>query len=117
MASMVADEMGVRGLACLGYPFHPPGRVVNGADSARVAHLRELRTPTLVLQGTRDSFGSREQVRRYALSPAIRVHWLDDGDHGFKPRKTSGRTEQHNWNEGIDILAGFLDELTKRKMP
>ncbi len=54
MASMVADEMGVRGLACLGYPFHPPGR----PDSVRIAHLKELLTPTLVLQGTRDSFGS-----------------------------------------------------------
>ena len=108
MASMVADEMGVRGLVCLGYPFHPPGR----ADSARVAHLESLHTPTLILQGERDSFGSPEQVQSYDLSSAIHIHWLDDGDHGFKPRKKSGRTEQQNWDEGLDTLHGFLTELT-----
>lgn len=113
MASMVADEMAVRGLTCLGYPFHPPGR----ADSNRVAHLKTLRTPALILQGTRDAFGSPEQVEGYDLSPAIRVRWLDDGNHGFKPRKKSGRTEQQNWGEGIDALSGFLTELLKREEP
>ena len=109
MASMVADEMGVRGLVCLGYPFHPPGRT----DKARVGHLTELRTPTLILQGTRDSFGSPEEVAGYDLTPAIRVHWLEDGDHGFKPRKKSGRTERQNWDEGLETLHGFLTELTE----
>ena len=113
MASMVADEMGVRGLACLGYPFHPPGR----ADGTRVAHLKTLCTPALILQGTRDPFGSPEQVRGYDLSPAIRVHWLDDGDHDFKPRKTSGRTQQQNWDEGVDTLSGFLTKLLIREEP
>ena len=113
MASMVADERGVRGLVCLGYPFHPPGR----ADSVRVAHLKDLRTPTLILQGTRDSFGSPEQVQGYDLSPAIHVHWLDDGDHGFRPRKKSGRTELQNWDEGLQALNGFLAGLTQGKGP
>jgi predicted alpha/beta-hydrolase family hydrolase len=111
MASMVADETGVRGLACLGYPFHPPGRL----DRVRVAHLNELRAPALILQGTRDPFGSPEQVEGYGLPPSIRVHWLDDGDHGFKPRKASGRTERGNWDEGIEVLSGFLAALTQGK--
>lgn len=106
IASMVADETGVRGLACLGYPFHPPGRT----STARVAHLKTLRTPALIVQGTRDPFGSRQEVEGYGLSPAIRVHWLEDGDHGFRPRKKSGRTEPQNWNEAIDALAVFLAE-------
>jgi predicted alpha/beta-hydrolase family hydrolase len=55
MASLVADEAAVRGLVCLGYPFHPPGQ----PDRLRTAHLRELRTPTLIVQGTRDALGSR----------------------------------------------------------
>ena len=104
IASMVADETGVRGLVCLGYPFHPPGR----PQDPRIDHLRQLRTPTLILQGARDPFGPPEEVRGYALSPAIRVRWLEDGDHGFKPRKASGRTERQNWNEAIDTLAGFV---------
>jgi uncharacterized protein len=53
IASMIADETGVRGLVCLGYPFHPPGK----PEQTRTRHLEQLRTPALILQGTRDSFG------------------------------------------------------------
>ena len=107
IASMIADETGVRGLACLGYPFHPPGRL----EKLRVDHLQALKTPTLILQGTRDPFGSLEEVPGYPLSPAIRLHWLEDGDHGFTPRKLSSRTETQNWNEAISALAGFAATL------
>ena len=58
VASMVADEAGVAGLLCLGYPFHPPGR----PEKLRTAHLASLRTPTLILQGARDSLGNRADV-------------------------------------------------------
>jgi len=107
IASMVADAAGVRGLVCLGYPFHPPGK----PEKTRTAHLAELRTPTLILQGTRDSLGNAEAVAGYTLSPAIRLHWLEDGDHGFKPRKASGRTEAGNWAEAIEALADFTRGL------
>jgi predicted alpha/beta-hydrolase family hydrolase len=106
-ASMIADETGVCGLVCLGYPFHPPGR----PQTPRTDHLRHLRTPTLILQGARDPFGPPDEVRGYALSPAIRVHWLEDGDHGFKPRKASGRSERQNWDEGIEAFADFVADL------
>jgi len=55
IASMVADESGVRALVCLGYPFHPQGN----SEKLRVAHLTALRTPTLIVQGTRDPFRDR----------------------------------------------------------
>jgi hypothetical protein len=106
MASMVADELGVRALVCLGYPFHAPGR----ADSPRIAHLRTLVTPALIVQGTRDPFGHQHEVEEYGLSPAIRIHWLDDGDHDFKPRASSGRTQEQNWTEAVDVVARFLGE-------
>ena len=107
IASMIADQAGVRGLVCLGYPFRPPG-----ADPAvaarRTAHLRDLRTPTLIVQGTRDSFGGPDEVAGYALSPRIRVHWIEDGDHSLKPRKSSGRTEAQNLAEAMDAVATFV---------
>ncbi|MEO8383062.1 MAG: alpha/beta family hydrolase [Acidobacteriota bacterium] len=80
MASMIADEAGVRGLICFGYPFHPPG----APAKTRVAHLEQLGTPALVIQGTRDAFGTREDVQGYVLSPAIRVEWIEKGDHSLK---------------------------------
>ncbi len=107
-ASLESDGAGVRGLVCLGYPFQAPGRT---ADATRIQHLASLKTPTLILQGTRDPFGAAEQVRRFDLSPAIGLYWLEDGDHGFKPRKSSGRSERQNWDDGIAAIAGFLAGL------
>jgi len=107
IASMVADEVGARGLVCFGYPFHPPGQ----PDRLRTAHLADLRTPALILQGTRDPFGTREDVAAYMLSPAIRIAWLEGGDHSFKPPARSGRTEAQNVEEAIAAAAGFVEGL------
>jgi len=107
IASLVADEAGVAGLVCLGYPFHPTGK----PDQLRVEHLQRLKTPTLILQGQRDPFGDAQEVATYALSPRIEVHWLPDGDHSFKPRKASGRSEQENWNEAVEKIASFVATL------
>jgi len=88
VASMIADESRasgkIAGLLCLGYPFHPPGK----PTQLRTAHLANLRTPALIFQGTRDEFGTREEVAGYRLSPNIEVVWLEDGDHDLKPRKS-----------------------------
>ena len=111
MASMIADAAGVRGLICLGYPFHPPGQ----PEKLRIAHLRTLRTPALILQGTRDPFGMREETGQFPLSPAIRLHFLEDGDHGFAPRAASGRSERQNWQEALTRLLEFLESLGKRR--
>ncbi len=87
VASMVADELfatgKIAGLLCLGYPFHPPGKL----DKPRTAHLVSLKTPTLICQGTRDEFGTPEEVAGYTLSDEIEILWLEDGDHDLKPRK------------------------------
>jgi len=88
VASLVAGELHaagtIAGLLCLGYPFHPPEKPAQ----LRTAHLEGLKAPALICQGTRDPFGTREEVAGYALSPAIDVLWLEDGDHDLKPRKT-----------------------------
>jgi len=121
MASMVADGAGVRGLVCLGYPFHPPGHArdqLPGRPAApeRLAHLAVLKTPTLICQGERDALGSRMDVESYKLSPAIRVHWLADGDHGFKPRQASGLSEAGNWRSAIAAVAAFCKELGSMRL-
>ncbi len=111
IASMVADEEGVLGLVCLGYPFHPPGR----PEKTRVEHLAALSTPGLIVQGTRDSLGSKSDVAGYKLAPTIEVRWMEDGDHSFKPRKASGRTEEDTWREGISLVAEWVKNRTKSK--
>ena len=103
IASMVADRAGVKGLVCLGYPFHPAGR----PQILRVAHLSKLKTPALFLQGERDALGSRDEIAGYDLSPAIHLVFLADGDHSFKPRKASGRTYEENLGQAVQEIAAF----------
>lgn len=114
VASMVADALfdagRIAGLICLGYPFHPPGR----PQQLRTAHLINLRTPTLICQGTRDEFGDRYEVGEFGLSDAIEVLWLEDGDHDLKPRKSvSGfSTADH-----LKTVATSIDAWVKRITP
>ena len=107
IASMVADRAEVKGLICLGYPFHPPGK----PENLRTGHLEQMKTPTLVLQGTRDPFGNREEIEGYAFSSSIKVFFLEDGDHSFKPRKSSGRTEEQNLKQGVHEMSRFVKIL------
>ena len=106
-ASLLVDELTaaaeVRGCLCLGYPFHPPGRPLQ----LRTEHLATLRTPTLILQGERDTFGKREEVESYTLSPQVQLQWIPAGDHSFKPTRASGRTEADNWALAVERADRF----------
>ena len=104
MASLVADEIRAVGLVCLGYPFHPPGK----PERLRTTHLETIETPGLIVQGTRDPFGTRAEVEGYKLSEALRFHWAEDGNHDLAPRKTSGRSVADTWSQAMDAVAEFL---------
>lgn len=108
MASMIADKQfkdgAIAGLVCLGYPFHPPGQ----PEKLRTDHLEKLSCPTLICQGERDPFGTREEVAAYPLSSAIAIDWLTDGDHDLKPRKASGATFDGNLDIAAKVVADFV---------
>jgi len=108
VASLIADEAGVAGLVCLGYPFHPPGE----PTKLRTAHLEKLATRSLICQGTRDPFGNQEDVEGYTLSPAIEIEWLPDGDHNLMPRKRSGHTHEENWGATTSAIIRFIGSLS-----
>lgn len=114
VASMVADQLHaagkITGLLCLGYPFHPPAK----PEQLRTKHLADLKTPTLICQGTRDEFGTREEVPGYTLSDAIEVLWLEDGDHDLKPRKSlSGFSAADHLRTVADAVAAWAARLTR----
>jgi uncharacterized protein len=114
IASMVAANLEsegapVSGVVCLGYPFHPPGKPEK--LKLRTEHLTDIKTPTLICQGTRDTFGNQENAKNFQLSKNVEFCWLEDGDHGFKPRKASGRSEQQNWDQAMDAIKSFTDGL------
>jgi predicted alpha/beta-hydrolase family hydrolase len=112
IASMIADDLHaagrIAGLLCLGYPFHPTGK----PEQLRTAHLAKMKTPALIVQGTRDPFGSRAEVATYALSKAIKILWLEDGDHDLKPRKSisgfSAADHLRSLGEAVAAWAGRI---------
>ncbi|MEZ4872134.1 MAG: alpha/beta family hydrolase [Bdellovibrionales bacterium] len=104
MASLIADEMQVSGLIVLGFPFHAPGK----EPGERIEHLKSLKTPTLILQGERDSMGSKQDIQGYSLSHKIRVSFLEDGDHSFKPRKKSGFSQEDHMETAATKIFDFI---------
>ncbi|MOA48559.1 hypothetical protein D3C78_1713180 [compost metagenome] len=89
---------------CLGYPFYAAGK----PEKPRVAHLAELQTPTLIVQGERDALGNRETVAGYQLSPAIELCWLAAADHDLKPLKASGFTHEQHLQTTAERVARFI---------
>ena len=111
---MIADELHdagkIAGLVCLGYPFHPPAK----PQQLRTKHLAGLKAPTLISQGTRDEFGTRDEVPGYALSDSIEVLWLEDGDHDLKPRKSiSGFSAADHLKTVAEAVASFADRVAR----
>ena len=111
MASHLSEVDKVAAMACLGFPFHPPGK----PEKYKGEHLAELQKPCLILQGERDTFGKREEFADFDLSDSIRVEFIPDGDHSFKPRKSSGYTEQQNIALTVEKLSAFIKEVLNEK--
>lgn len=92
MASHVAAQGGAGALAALvflGYPLHPPGK----PEQRRDTHLPAIAEPMLFVQGSRDAFGSADEIR--ALLPSLQhatLHEIPGGDHSFKV--PGGKTRQ-----------------------
>lgn len=107
VASMIADEEQVDGLICMGYPFHPPGK----PESLRTEHLQNLKTPALILQGSRDPFGKPDEVAGYDLSSKIQVSWLEDGNHSLETLKRSEVSTEQSWQKAASKVQNFILSL------
>ena len=96
---------GVRGLAFLGFPLHPPGR----PGTSRADHLLQVPVPMLFLQGSRDEFAQPDLLASVTgkLGTLATVHLIPDGDHSFKVPKKSGRTAAQVMAELADQIAAF----------
>lgn len=95
------------GLAFFGYPLHPPGR----PERIRDAHLYEIRVPMLFVQGTRDPFCPLERLEgvRAKLPGPHDLLTIDDGDHSFKVRRASGRTNEEALREVVEGAAAWVN--------
>ncbi len=107
----VKDRLPILGSACLGFPFHAPGK----EPKDRLDHLAELTAPLLIVQGSRDTMGSKEEVQSYVkagwINGSIQLHWLEDGNHDLKPRKVSGFSHQQHIDTAIEQVTEFVNAL------
>jgi len=99
LASLIADECGVKRMVCLSYPFEHPAE---GPNPARYAHLADLHTPFLIIQGSHDDYGGTEIAGKYRLSPHTSLEWAE-GDHDF-------RIPEQEWPPLLGRVYQFLFE-------
>jgi predicted alpha/beta-hydrolase family hydrolase len=109
IASQVAAQgvEGVTGLVYLGYPLHPPGK----PEQRRDTHLPGITLPMLFVQGTRDQFGTADDIRALLprLHPRTVLYDVADGDHSFKTRvKVTGKKPDAVQTEIFDAVASFV---------
>lgn len=104
MASMLLEDSNALGCICMGYPFHPPGK----PEKLRTEHLLAINKPVLILQGERDTFGKRNEIATFNLSGQVQISYLADGDHSFKPRKSSGFKLDDNLNLAMKNTVDFI---------
>jgi predicted alpha/beta-hydrolase family hydrolase len=110
IASQVAagGGEGVAGLVLLGYPLHPPGH----PEKPRTSHLPHIRVPTLVVQGSRDVFGTPDELRPVieTLAAPVELHVVEGGDHSFAVSKKAVPPQEQVYEAILDKIAHWLRE-------
>ena len=101
-----ADSSKISSLVFLGYPLHPPGHL----EKMRDAHLPEIKKPMLFLQGSRDTFGTTEELRAVIKKHKLRadLYEIAGGDHSFKVPKSAGLTQDEVYESAMDEIARWV---------
>ena len=112
MASLLAaspEVADIQGVACFGYPFHPPGK----PDRWRTGHFPDLPVPMAIYQGTRDPFGKPAELDGQPPLPSqVRVHWLEGGNHDLRPLKKQGLAPDALIDRSARLAANFVHSLS-----
>ncbi len=111
IASQVAAENseGLSGLIFLGYPLHPPGN----PEKLRDAHLKDVSSPMLFIQGSRDAFGTEDEIKAVVkrLKLPAEVHIVGNGDHSLKVPKSGGVTQSEVYEQAMDKMSRWITEV------
>ena len=112
VACRTAHTLGAVGVVCLSFPLHLPGR----PERSRLPELLTPRVPRLVLQGTRDTFGTAtelaDQVPPEVTGAAgVRVVPLPGADHGGRVLKGASPKAAELRDEAVRVTAAFVRVL------
>jgi uncharacterized protein len=110
-SQVAAGASGLTGVVLLGYPLHPPGK----PQQLRVRHLPNVAAPMLFVQGTRDTFGTAEELQAVlAQLPLAELYLVENGDHSFKVLKRAGVPQEAVYSRIQDKIAHWLGALAQR---
>jgi predicted alpha/beta-hydrolase family hydrolase len=104
----------VAGLVALGYPLHPPGK----PGQRRDAHLPDIHKPALIVQGSRDAFGTPAEFADVLarMTPAPTLHVIEGGDHSFKVARSGTAGQQAIFTGIIDVVAAWLGAIASSEL-
>jgi predicted alpha/beta-hydrolase family hydrolase len=96
----VADGLAAAALVLVSYPLHPPGK----PEQLRTEHFPRLEVPCLFVSGTRDAFGTPDELTRAtAAIPGEVTHvWVEGGDHGLRRKDGEVAEAVWSWLIGVD---------------
>jgi uncharacterized protein len=105
-SQIAAAGANVEALIFLGYPLHPPGKV----DQLRVKHLPAIKVPMLFVQGSRDTFGTPDELRPIIkkLKAPTDLCVVESGDHSFRVLKRAGVTQEDAYKAVLDRIEAWL---------
>jgi len=98
------------GIVALGYPLHPPGK----PEQLRDTHLPKIAVPVLIVQGSRDTFGTPAELTPVVarMTAPVTVHVVEGGDHSF----TVGRTPRETVLDRVaDVVAGWAARIGQER--
>ena len=115
MGGRIASQVAARpnadllGLVFLGYPLHPPGK----PDQLRSKHLPHIKAPMLFVQGSRDAFGTPDELNPIisGLPAPADLFIVEGGDHSFKVAKKAGIPQQQVYASILDQVADWLRRI------
>ncbi|HVE95272.1 MAG TPA: alpha/beta family hydrolase [Acidimicrobiales bacterium] len=95
----VAEGLRAAGLLLISYPLHPPGK----PEQLRTAHFVDIKVPCLFVSGTRDAFGTAEELETAtrAIPASVAHEWIDGGDHGLRRKDDAVRIAVSGWLEAL----------------
>lgn len=85
VSAVISRSLDIKGVIVFGYPFHP----INKFDKVRLESLQLSGPPILIIQGTRDKFGTIDEVKKYKIHKNNTIYWIKDGDHSYNTLKKS----------------------------
>ena len=108
-------QLRLAGVVLLGYPLHPPGRPAERRDK----HLPAVMRPMLFVQGSRDAFGTPEELTPLVttLQPMPVLHVVPGGDHSFKLSRKDPAAQAAAYTNVRHVIASWMKSLSPLSTP